>query len=359
MQRLVGQRRLTNRELERALMLAGRSPGVALRSNLAQGTTAGGVILVLDGKFDAVAGSASADNRSSKALGEWQGILQLRANQLLGLGEQAYVYVSGDVRPSRALRSGAPRRVAGGGISLPVGTAGRILNPEITWSDTFSVATALTPRIESKFQRFTLRATVPIVLSRQEELSVTDAFEVGQQQNTAPDFGTLLQEDRLRMLRLGTDWARPAPWDTARLRLSTTLSKGLSGLGARTPADAAVSGVALLRAGSRPDFSKIEAGLALDQRLPAGVKSRTLVRLQKAHHAPFPAPSCSAWTARTRCPPSAPAAYRTQPIPAGGVSSPVRRGPGRPARSSPVRTPGLAPTGSSASRWPRRRPRNR
>ncbi len=87
------------------------------------------------------------------------------------------------------------------------------------------------------------------------------------------------------MLRPGTDWARLAPWDTARLRLSTTLSKGLSGLGARTTADAAVSGVALARAGSRPDFSKIEAGLALDQQLPAGVQSRTLVRLQNAQHA--------------------------------------------------------------------------
>lgn len=144
------------------------------------------------------------------------------------------MYLSSDVRPSRAFRSGAPRRVAGGGISLPVGTAGWILNPELTWSDTFSAATALTPRIESKFQRFTLRATVPIVLSRQEKLSITGAFEAGQQQNTAPDFGTLLQQDRIRVLRLGTDWARPAPWDTARLRLSTTLSKGLSGLGAHT-----------------------------------------------------------------------------------------------------------------------------
>ena len=125
------------------------------------------------------------------------------------------MYVSGDVRPSRAFRSGAPRRVAGGGISLPVGTAGWILNPELTWSDTFSAATALTPRIESKFQRFTLRATVPIVLSRQEELSVTGAFEAGQQQNSAPDFGTLLQQDRLRVLRLGTDWARPVGHGTA------------------------------------------------------------------------------------------------------------------------------------------------
>ena len=269
------------------------------------------------------------------------------------------MHVSGDVRPSRAFRSGAPRRVAGGGISLPVGTAGWILNPELTWSDTFSAATALTPRIESKFLRFTLRATVSIVLSRQDELSVTGAFEAGQPQNSAPDFGTLLQQDRLRVLRLGTDWARLAPWDTARLRLSTTLSKGLSGLGARTPADAAVSGVALSRAGSRPDFSKIEAGLALDQQLRAGVQSRTLVRLQNAQHA---LPSAELFSLDGEDALSsfrAGGLQRTQPIPAGGVSSPVRRGPGRSARSSPVRAPGLAPTGSSASRWPRRCPKNR
>ena len=168
------------------------------------------------------------------------------------------------------------------------------------------------------------------MLSRQEKLSITGACEAGQQQNSAPDFGTLLQQDRLRVLRPGTDWARLAPWDTARLRLSTTLSKGLSGLGARTPADAAVGGVALSRAGSRPDFSKIEAGLALDQQLPAGVQSRTLVRLQNAQHARSSAELFS-WTARTRCPAFVLVAYKAQPIPAGGVSPPVRRGPGRPA----------------------------
>jgi hemolysin activation/secretion protein len=282
MRRLVGQRRLTNRELERVLTLAGRSPGIGLRSTLAQGTTAGGVILVLDGSFDPFAGSAAVDNRSSKALGQWQATVQMRANQVLGLGEQAYVYISGDARPGRTFDSGAPRRVAGGGVSLPVGSDGWILNPELTWSDTFSAATALTPRIESKFQRFTLRATYPVVLSREEELSITGAFEAGHQRNSAPDFGTLLQEDRLRVLRLGADWARPAPWEAARLRLTTTLSKGLSGLGARTPADAASSGIALSRPGSRPDFAKVEAGIALDQALPGGAQSRTLVRLQKA-----------------------------------------------------------------------------
>ena len=69
MQPLVGQQRLRGEALERALTLAGRAPGLALRSTLLAGSEPGGVILTLDGSFTRVNGSFSGDDRLPDALG--------------------------------------------------------------------------------------------------------------------------------------------------------------------------------------------------------------------------------------------------------------------------------------------------
>ncbi len=280
---VVGERRLTNDRLERVLTLAGRGPGMALRSTLAPGTATGGVILVLDGAFDAFGASLSVDNRSSKELGPWQSTLQLRGNQLLGLGEQAYAYVSGGTNPARAFRSDAPRRVIGGGAIFPLGVDGLSLNPEYTWSDTITPGAGFVPTTQSKFERYTLRLIYPLVLTRKQELTLTGALEAAAQANVAPDFDVTLNQDRLRVLRLGADWSGQAPFDqAARVRLSTTVSRGFAGLGTRTQAAAEASAIPLSRAGADPAFLKIEAGASYDQPLRSGIQSRTSVRLQKA-----------------------------------------------------------------------------
>jgi hemolysin activation/secretion protein len=283
LQGVVGQRRLTNDRLERVLTLAGRGPGLGLRSTLAPGTAPGAVILVLDGSFDPVGASLSADNRSSKTLGPWQSTLQLRANQLLGRGEQTYVYASGGINPTRAFRSDAPRRVIGGGVIIPLGVDGLSLNPEATWSDTITPGSGFVPTTESKFQRYTLRLLYPLVLTRQQELNLSGALEATGQTNLAPDFDATLNQDRLRVLRLGADWSAEAAFDPAgRIRISSTLSKGFSRLGARTQADADASGIPLSRPGADPAFLKVEAAAAYDHSFASGIQSKTGLRLQKA-----------------------------------------------------------------------------
>ena len=281
---LEGQRRLTSGQLERVLTLAGRGPGVTLRSTLAAGTTAGGVILVLEAEHDPYGGSFSIDNRNSEALGPWQATVQLRENQMFGLGEQAYLYLSGGPPLSRAFRSGAPRRVIGGGATFPIGSDGLTLNPELTWSDTVNPAAGFTPVTDSRFKRFTLRLSYPVRLTREEELNVNLAFEAADQSTRAPEFDVTLSEDRLRVLRAGADWSTsvPALHPGARLRMSMTLSKGLDALGARSHADATASGIGFSRGGSDPAFSKLEAGAVYDQPLFLGWTTHTVIRLQRA-----------------------------------------------------------------------------
>ena len=92
-------------------------------------------MLVLQGLLEPVVGSLSSDNRQSDAVGPWQMTAQLRANQLLGLGEQAYLYVSGGFPLGHAFETDGRRRVAGGGLIVPLADNGLSLNPEFTISD--------------------------------------------------------------------------------------------------------------------------------------------------------------------------------------------------------------------------------
>lgn len=277
---LVGRRRLSNQELERALTLAGRAPGLALRSALAAGTQAGGVVLAVEGRFSALMGSLSIDNRLSDTLGPWQSALQLRLNQPLGRGEQFYGYFAGGVNLARLLHSDAARRVAGGGVIIPLGANGLALNPEYTLSDTNTPGQFFLPPTRSEFERATLRLSYPLIMQRGNELNLTGAFEMANQRNSAPDFGLLLNHDKLRVLRASADWNYAA--GPSALRMSTTLSRGLKALGARSENDAVASGVPLSRFGATPAFTKLEWGASFATPLGAGLQSRSTLRAQKA-----------------------------------------------------------------------------
>lgn len=277
---LVGRRGLSSQELERALTLAGRAPGLSLRSALAPGEQTGGVVLAVEGRFDAAMGSVAIDNRLSDTLGPWQSAVQLRLNQPFGRGEQFYGYFAGGVNVARLLHSRAPRRVAGGGAIIPLGVNGMAFNPEYTRSDTNTPGQLFFPRTRSEFERATLRLTYPVVLQRGNEVTVTGAFEMSSQRNSAPDFGVLLNQDRLRVLRAGADWSYVS--GASALRMNGTLSRGLDALGARTEGDAVATGVPLSRFGATPAFTKLEWGASFAAPVGAGIESRSTLRAQKA-----------------------------------------------------------------------------
>lgn len=292
MQRLVGQRRMSGDALERALTIAGRSPGLEMRSTMAAGAEPGGVVLTLEGKFTRASGSISADDRLSSALGPWQTTLQGTLNEPMGAGMQVYANLSGGRDWGTAFRSDAPRRVAGGGAIIPIGSNGLSINPEFTTSVSQPVPQPGVPKSVSKFERYTLRLVYPLILNREEEVTLTGTLEATSQIDTLPEFertaadgsslgAFVLDQDRLRVARLGVAWSKSLDL-SRRINLGATLSSGLSSLGARTKADVAASGIAMSRADADPTFLKFEGNLAYEQPLSMGVQSKSSLRVQKA-----------------------------------------------------------------------------
>lgn len=298
MQGLVGQRRLSAGALERALTLAGRAPGLTLRSTLLAGSEPGGVVLTLDGRFSRVSGSFSTDDRLSKSLGPWQTTLQVTLNEPVGAGVQLYANVSGGRDWVSAFRSDARRRVAGGGALIPIGGNGLSINPEFVSSVSQPEPQPGVPRSLSKFERYTLRLVYPLIVNRQEDLTITGTLDATSQIDTLPDFQLLaangsslgafvLDRDRLRVARLGAAWGSTlAP--SAYLNAGATISAGSSKFGARTNADVANSGVAMSRPGAKPDFVKVEGNLAYKHELPMGVQSKSSFRAQKSLNGVLP-----------------------------------------------------------------------
>jgi hemolysin activation/secretion protein len=280
-QSLVGRHRLTNAALERALTLAGRVPGVTLRSALGAGTQPGGTVLVLEGESVAYGASVEGDNHLPGSLGPWETTVQLRLNQPSRRGEQFYGYVSSGPDWSKTLiQDVAVRRVIGGGVLIPLGLDGLQLDPEYTWSDTKPRAGPGALKSESKFERFTLRLSYPLILDHEQELTLTGALEATDQSNAAPDFGVTFTDDRLRVGRLTLDWTGSVP--TGHLHAYAIGSQGTRGLGARTASDVAQSFTGFSRVGEDPAFTKLEVGLALSQPLPASLQSTLTLRAQAA-----------------------------------------------------------------------------
>ncbi len=287
LQSLIGKRHVREKDLERALVLAGRAPGLSLRSGLQAGSVNGGVVLVLEGSHTFVSSSLSADNRLSSALGPWQSNLQVGLNQPLAMGDQAYVYAASGADIGTAYRNTARRRVFGAGLSFPLGSHGIMLNAEYTASTSQPQSAPLAPATRSRFEKVSLRVSYPLILDRTQELSLTGAIDGTEQMDTLPDFAFTLSTERLRALRLGTTWRGPV-LSLGQASFGATLSQGIAGLGATNPGDALAAGIPLSRVGSRPDFSKIEANGQFDMALPQGMQSKTTARWQKSLNGVLP-----------------------------------------------------------------------
>lgn len=292
MQSLLGQSRVSGDVLERALTLAGRVPGLELRSTMGAGTAPGGVVLVLDGTFTRASGSLSADDRQSSSLGPWQSILQVTLNQPLGVDMQIYANLTGGQNWDATLRGHTPRRVTGGGAIIPIGASGLFINPEFTSSVSQPVPQVRVPQSLSKFERYTLRLVYPLVLNRQQELTLTGALDVSNQSDTLPEFEVfaadgssrgpfVLDQDRLRVARVGATWSKSLN-SSSGLNMGATFSSGMSQFGARTKQDVAATGVQMSRADADPGFLKLEGSVVYMHRLDMGVQSKSSLRAQKA-----------------------------------------------------------------------------
>jgi len=109
--------RLRMADIEQALLLAGDTPGLALRSALARGTEPGGTRLVIDGTFDRQSATLGARNDYAPQLGTYGFSAEATLNSPLGMGEAFYGYLAGgkDLERTSGRKRGARRRGPGCG----------------------------------------------------------------------------------------------------------------------------------------------------------------------------------------------------------------------------------------------------
>lgn len=255
---LIGQRGLLLRDLERRLLLAGDTYGVALGSALAAGATPGGTIIVLDPAYRRLTGFAGFDNSFSEGLGTWNVSSGLEFNGLLGLGEVIYGRASGNPRAGEnGWLSERPRlrTLALGGV-MPIGPDGLTFTLEATDSRTTPESTGTGSA--SSYQRLSARVYYPWIRSSRVNLSTQLSFDVVRDRlDLVTPFGLIgLHEDRTRVLRLSADglWILDGG---GVLELGAIASVGLDGFGARTR-EYATPALPLSRDGADAAFQKLE-----------------------------------------------------------------------------------------------------
>lgn len=265
---LVGEKGMSNDEIERRLLLAGDLPGTVLRSTLSRGTKPGGSVLTIEARYKPVTGFVSGDNNSTDALGKYNTGVGLDFNSVFGFGELFYLRASGAPRfgGDEGYFTGAPRnRSLAGGVTLPIGIDGLTLNLEATGSRTTPEASASGLQFMSDFTRYSARLAYPLIRSREFTFNLNGGFDAQDEElQLLNGGGATLSKDRLRILRTGADFSWYVSGD-ALVSAGLTGSFGINGLGARSAADANGSGTPLSRQGADADFQKAEVNLGYRQ----------------------------------------------------------------------------------------------
>lgn len=255
---LVDRAGITLRELERQLLLAGDTSGLALGSALAPGQRQGGTVIALDPEFQSVTGFIGFDNFAPGELGALTINAGVEFNSLLGQGETFYARLGA---APNGLFSADPRyRVLALGVVLPIGPSGLTLNAEVTSSDTTPDDDDTPTR--SDFDRQSLRLSYPFVRSRQVNLSgqlVLDRLS-DRQALIAGATETRVFSDKLTVLRAGATLGYVHE-DGARTDAGLTVSRGIDAFGARTAADAD-GATPLSRDGADATFTKVTGSVA-------------------------------------------------------------------------------------------------
>ncbi len=266
---LIGVRGLTMAEIERRVLLSGELPGISLRSTLVPGTGVGGAKLVLNGEWRPVSLSLSAENNLGAAFGSIGFSAQLSFNNLLGQGELIYAQATSGRDFGRLFGNAPLRRIVGVGAVAPIGRNGLTFNPEFIRVDTNPRTQPGGLAVKGRFERLALRWQYPLARSRTRSVELNGALELVSERSQAPDFGVTLSRDRLRIVNLGFKWDERLGSRTG-VAANAQFGQGLSGLGARTEADAIASGTPLSRFGARADFSKLSGRMRIDQQLRSG-----------------------------------------------------------------------------------------
>jgi hemolysin activation/secretion protein len=283
---LFHKRRLTEKELERRLLLASDTPGLQLRSTFAAGQEIGGSVLILTGLHRPVALSAYVDNAMPVTFGTMQTVALLGLNSVLGAGEQITVSTTG--YPSRDFATADPtRRFLQGAFVTPVGIDG--------WK--FLIAGTdgrTTPRVDQLaatqgiFRQTSFVLAYDAVKSRDAQVTFSGRFDA-----TYERIDTLvlnppvsLSLDQVRPVRASVDGNFRLRETDTNIAFGATFSRGLSALGARTLLDATPE-LPLSRQGADAIFTKLNLALAITQNLPSDFFLATTSYAQSSFNRPL------------------------------------------------------------------------
>ena len=286
LQPLFRKNHLLQRELERRLLLAGDTPGLELRTTFAAGEEIGGSILILAGVYRPVSASAYSDNAMPKTFGTTQGVALLGFNSVFGLGEQISVSATGFPNDNFGTEFPTRRFLQASG-TVPIGIDGLRLVMTTTDGRTTPNVPALAAT-QGVFRQSSVILAYDAIRSRDVQLVFSGRFD-----KTYERIDTLvlnppvsLSLDEVRPIRGSIDgnW-RLRDTDTT-IFFTTTVSRGLNALGARTIADATPE-LPLSRQGADAVFTKLNAGFGILQSLPSDFFVATTAYAQSSFNRPL------------------------------------------------------------------------
>jgi hemolysin activation/secretion protein len=231
LQRLVGVRPASTRDIERALLLASDVPGVVVRGTLRPLQTEPGALeLIAQVERRPFSGFATIDNRGFRGVGPTQWLIVSGLNSFTEFGERTELSYFGAQDSTQWFAQGSVEAFIGGsGLRLRVYGGGGETRP----------TGAL--RAIGYYSRQTvggLLATYPVIRSRPFNLNVTGGFDAFDGEiETGTSGRQRASNDQVRALRGGIDMqyleARLLPFLPAATNLgSVRASRGLSAFGA-------------------------------------------------------------------------------------------------------------------------------
>jgi hemolysin activation/secretion protein len=260
---LIGRRHVMLTDIERRLILASDVPGLVLSSTIARGAAPGGTLLVLEATWSPVSGTLGVDNRLPRSLGNWELNGALAVNSPFGYGEQIYGAASTGYNLGKVFDATTPMQLLGVGGVLPIGVDGFKINPEYTNSVTRPAPVPGAPPDVGYYQRFDLRASYPLILTRAQALTFQATYEWAQEHLSPIGFNTDIYDDQYQVARLQLEDHLRLPYGL----LAGTLVFS-QGLGGRGETQAILTSVPLSQQGAFPTFSKLGFDGTWTQPLP-------------------------------------------------------------------------------------------